>query len=82
MEYLAAQMKDGFEAVQKEIGVRVPEAVPGVPPELLQPRGTWSDPAAYDEQAAKLAGMFLENFEEHASDASEEVKAAGPRTVG
>jgi phosphoenolpyruvate carboxykinase (ATP) len=62
-------------------GVRVPQAVPGVPPELLQPRGTWSDPAAYDEQAAKLAGMFVENFEKYAPATSGEVKAAGPRTV-
>jgi phosphoenolpyruvate carboxykinase (ATP) len=63
-------------------GVRVPEAVPGVPPELLQPRATWSDPGAYDEQAAKLAGMFVENFEKYAHEASEEVKAGGPHTAG
>ncbi len=63
-------------------GVQVPEAVPGVPAEVLLPRGTWSDPAAYDEQARKLAGMFVENFEKYAPDMSEEVRAAGPRLSG
>jgi phosphoenolpyruvate carboxykinase (ATP) len=63
-------------------GVQVPEAVPGVPAEVLLPRGTWSDPAAYDEQARKLAGMFVENFEKYAPDTSEEVRAAGPRLSG
>src|SRR5207249_655580 len=43
-------------------GVEVPLQVPGVPEGLLLPRGTWSDPAAYDAQAARLAQMFRENF--------------------
>jgi phosphoenolpyruvate carboxykinase (ATP) len=63
-------------------GVRVPESVPGVPTELLQPRNTWSDAGAYDEQAAKLAGMFVENFEQYAPDTSEAVRAGGPRAAG
>jgi len=39
-----------------------PAQVPGVPDELLLPRGTWTDPAAYDAQAARLAQMFRDNF--------------------
>ena len=59
-------------------GVEVPESCPGVPPEVLRPKETWSDPAAYDAQAAKLAGMFHENFRTYADDVSEQIRAAGP----
>jgi phosphoenolpyruvate carboxykinase (ATP) len=59
-------------------GFLVPEECPGVPPELLDPRRTWPDRAAYDEQARKLAAMFRKNFEQFESDAPREVRAAGP----
>jgi phosphoenolpyruvate carboxykinase (ATP) len=60
-------------------GISVPNECPGVPPEILQPRQTWKDPAAYDRKALELAKMFEENFQENASGAPAEVKAAGPR---
>ena len=59
-------------------GVEVPVAVPGVPGELLRPRDTWTDPAAYDEAARKLAGMFRDNFERFSDQVSAEVRGAGP----
>src|SRR5688572_22141246 len=59
-------------------GLSVPAAIPEVPSEVLEPRGTWSDGAAYDAQAAKLAGMFRENFKKFES-ASEQVRNAGPK---
>src|SRR5512146_21091 len=43
-------------------GLSVPKHVPNVPSDVLRPRETWSDPAAYDAQARKLAAMFRENF--------------------
>ncbi len=49
------------------------------PIEVLQPRGTWADAAAYDAQARKLAGMFVENFQRFEDRVSPEVAAAGPR---
>ena len=61
-------------------GVAVPTAVPGVPTEILAPRGTWSDGAAYDAKARELASLFHANFEQFAADSSEAIRDAGPRT--
>ncbi|MEM0986291.1 MAG: phosphoenolpyruvate carboxykinase [Pseudomonadota bacterium] len=60
-------------------GFMVPTAVDGVDPSILDPRTTWSNPAAYDAQAAKLADMFIQNFGIYAGHVTSEVKAAGPR---
>ncbi len=59
-------------------GLDVPESCPGVPDELLDPRGTWADPERYDRQAARLAAMFRENFEEYADEVDPRIRAAGP----
>lgn len=58
--------------------VAVPTVVPGVPPEVLIPRNTWADPGAYDAAAAKIAGMFHDNFKKYADGVSEAVRDAGP----
>jgi phosphoenolpyruvate carboxykinase (ATP) len=63
-------------------GVEVPTRVPDVPDEVLQPRGTWPDPADYDRQATRLARMFVENFERFAEGVGDDVHAAGPRVEG
>ncbi len=59
-------------------GLSVPTAIPDVPSEVLSPRRTWSDGAAYDAQAKKLAAMFRDNFARF-GDASEAVRNAGPK---
>jgi len=60
-------------------GVEVPLQVPGVPESLLLPRGTWSEPAAYDAQAAHLAQMFRDNFAQFRDHVHAAVGDAGPR---
>ena len=37
-----------------------------------------ADPARYDAQARKLAGMFVENFKQFERDVQAPVKLAGP----
>ena len=60
-------------------GLEIPKSCPNVPSEELSPRDTWSDPAAYDTQAKKLAGMFKENFRQFSGQVPEVVEAAGPK---
>ena len=59
-------------------GLAIPTEIKGVPARVLNPRETWPDPAAYDAQAKRLAGMFRENFDKFGSvDAA--TKNAGPK---
>ena len=59
-------------------GFEIPTRCPGVPSEILNPRKTWLDQAAYDRQADSLVGMYLENFEVFADGCDEAVLAAAP----
>ena len=56
----------------------IPASCPGVPPAVLKPRNTWADGAGYDQQAARLARMFVENFKAFEDGVSADVLAAGP----
>ncbi|RLE34504.1 phosphoenolpyruvate carboxykinase (ATP), partial [Candidatus Acetothermia bacterium] len=46
----------------------VPESCPGVPSEILDPKNTWSDKAAYEERADRLAGEFVAHFKKAYGD--------------
>ncbi|MEO1040602.1 MAG: phosphoenolpyruvate carboxykinase [Pseudomonadota bacterium] len=59
-------------------GFAVPIEMDGLDPALLDPRTTWSDPAAYDAQAEKLADMFVANFEKFEAHVQPYVRAAAP----
>lgn len=59
-------------------GLHVPVSCRNVPEELLDPRGTWQDPDAYDQKARELAELFRKNFEQFAGEVGEEVIVAGP----
>jgi phosphoenolpyruvate carboxykinase (ATP) len=56
-------------------GLSIPTSAPDVPPDVLDPRGAWSDPAAYDAAAKKLAALFFENFKRFSEHASPDVLA-------
>ena len=59
----------------ENFGFQVPVTVQGVDAQLLDPRATWSDKAAYDAQARKLVEMFAENFEQYVPHIDDDVKA-------
>ena len=65
-------------AVDPIFGLEYPTSCPGVPAEILEPRGLWADPLAYDAQATRLAGRFRENFARF-QDVAPAIKEAGPR---
>jgi phosphoenolpyruvate carboxykinase (ATP) len=71
---------DAVETVADPIfGVQIPKEVPGVPTEVLTPRNTWTDKAAFDEKAKYLAGLFVKNFEKYANGVSQEILNAAPK---
>jgi phosphoenolpyruvate carboxykinase (ATP) len=59
-------------------GLNIPTSCPDVPPEVLIPRNTWADKAAYDEKARDLARRFNENFKKYADGVSEGVRKVAP----
>lgn len=63
-------------------GMLMPKMCPGVPKELLHPRYTWADRAAYDQAASKLAEMFIQNFEKYAAGVSNEILQSAPNPKG
>ncbi len=64
--------------IDPNFGIAVPERVPEVPAEILNPRLTWADQQEYDRQVRVLVTKFQENFTQFASHVSPEVIASGP----
>ncbi len=60
-------------------GLPIPDSIPGgsVPADVLNPRNTWKDKAAYDAKAKDLAKKFRENDATFEMDGP--VRAAGPK---
>ena len=77
---LAGQLDQAQYRTDPIFNVEVPTSCPGVPEEVLDPRKTWPDGKAYDEQATKLATMFVDNFKRFEKDVPAAVREAGPRT--
>ena len=59
---------------------KVPTALPGVDPKILDPRDTYADPAQWDEKAKDLAGRFIKNFNKFTgNEKGKALVAAGPK---
>jgi len=55
----------------------IPDAVEGVPSELLDPRSAWQDPSAYDAKAKELYRNFLSTLEPYREEMGEILHKAG-----
>ena len=62
-------------------GLMMPQDVPGIPNEVLDPRQSWADKDAYDAAARKLVGLFEANFATFQGKVTDEVKAAAIRAA-
>ncbi|MFD1851177.1 phosphoenolpyruvate carboxykinase (ATP) [Oceanobacillus bengalensis] len=62
-------------------GLEIPMHIPGVPDDVLIPKQTWEDKNAYEKAAQNLALKFHNNFEKF-TQASDEIKQAGPLYKG
>lgn len=76
---VTAALDGSLASVETEVdpvfGLTIPKEVPGVPSEILNPRNTWEDKAAYDAQAQELAAKFEKNYQKY-QDAPAEAAAA------
>lgn len=70
---------DNVEYTRHEVfGLSMPNECENVPAELLHPRNTWKDTAAYDSKANELAKKFNANFKKYEEFANEEILSAAP----
>jgi phosphoenolpyruvate carboxykinase (ATP) len=60
-------------------GFKYATQCPDVPAEVMDPRETWKDKAAYDTKAKHVAELFRNNFKQFEDGVSEAVRNAGPK---
>src|SRR6185369_698997 len=59
------QLSDAKTRRDPLFGFDVVTECPEVPTEILWPRDTWADKAAYDAAARNLARLFVDNFKKY-----------------
>lgn len=75
----SGQLREAPTVPEEILGLNLVTECPGVPREMLQPRESWRDTAAFEETARRLASRFQQNFLKYASQVSADVVASGPR---
>jgi phosphoenolpyruvate carboxykinase (ATP) len=68
-------------AKHPNFGMLIPQACPDVPPDVLNPKNTWRDKAAYDQAAREVARRFETNFTKFEAYVDGKVKAAAIRAA-
>ncbi|TYR31470.1 phosphoenolpyruvate carboxykinase [Mesorhizobium microcysteis] len=76
---LDGSLNDAQFRTDANFGFEVPVAVPGVDSAILDPRSTWADIGAYDRQARRLVGMFVDNFGKFEAHVDASTLSAAPR---
>jgi phosphoenolpyruvate carboxykinase (ATP) len=80
---ITAALTDVLNDVEMEphpvFGMMMPKRCPNVPVNLLHPKYTWADRAAYDAAAKNLALQFINNFEKYKVGVTQEILAAAPK---
>lgn len=62
-------------------GMVMPCTCEDVPEEILNPKNTWTDKNAYDKQSQKLAGLFVNNFNQYVDKVGEEILSSAPLII-
>ncbi|MEO1165786.1 MAG: phosphoenolpyruvate carboxykinase (ATP), partial [Chloroflexota bacterium] len=75
---LDGDLEDASYTTEPFFGLSIPDAVPGVPTDILTPRNTWDNPDAYDQKASELVAMFRENFKNYESSAPDSILVGAP----
>ncbi len=77
---LSGALADAEYRTDPNFGFKVPVAVAGVDPTILDPRQTWGNKADYDATAARLVDQFVENFAQFADHVDEGVRQSAPQS--
>jgi phosphoenolpyruvate carboxykinase (ATP) len=78
---LSGQLEEVDYQLHEVFGLQMPVSCPGVPAQLLHPRDTWKDAAAYDAKADELASRFNKNFRQFEDKTEASVSAAAPQVL-
>lgn len=60
-------------------GFQIPRKIPGIDSQILQPKNTWNNKQAYDQQLQVLANMFIHNFKQFEKGVDKKITEAGPQ---
>lgn len=75
---LSGKLSAGKFVIDPFFGLSIPQEVPMVPSNILQPRQSWKEPAAYDKKAKELVALFRDNFVKYADRIGSRIQQAQP----
>ena len=78
---LDGSLKGASFRTDPRFGLQVPQGVPGIPDEVLDPRQAWADKAAYDRTANDLVARFEKNFAAYQGAVGDDVRAVAIRAA-